>query len=419
MNRSAEEIERDVEETRGRLEETVEALKDKMSIGQIIDEAAGYFRGNGGEAGEIVSRLADQARANPLPLALIGVGLAWLMSGRGAPNLRIRSRRRGYYDDDPKRGIVPPHLYGERFYDGRHVDDPYFTGDPGDWHASDEGDEGPSLGERLGSVARGAGHAAASAAGAAGRVGHAVGGTVSHAAHSIGERVAGAAHEVGDRVRSMRSDGNGSGGGRIRRTMHDARDAAGDMGERVGGMVRGAGGAMHRAGDAVRHVGDAVWDGSRRAYGGVRHAGVRAGRTVADVMEDEPLIIGAIGIAVGAALGAAFPSTEVEDRYLGRTRDRFKHDAEDFAREQMERGREVAREGMAAARDAFADVKEEVREAVSTVGDQVRTTAATLKEQARTVASSVKEDVAEQAKAHGFAGAGTGSSGGAPTGNRP
>jgi len=83
MSRSTREIERDVERTRSDIEDTVAALREKMSLGQIVDEATHYLRDSGGN--EALSNLAAQARANPMPLALVGIGLAWLMSGRGQP----------------------------------------------------------------------------------------------------------------------------------------------------------------------------------------------------------------------------------------------------------------------------------------------------------------------------------------------
>jgi ElaB/YqjD/DUF883 family membrane-anchored ribosome-binding protein len=86
MSRSTHEIERDVERTRSDIEDTVEALREKMSVGQIVDEASRYLRHSGGS--EAMSNLAAQAKANPMPLALVGIGLAWLMSGRGQPAIR-------------------------------------------------------------------------------------------------------------------------------------------------------------------------------------------------------------------------------------------------------------------------------------------------------------------------------------------
>jgi Protein of unknown function (DUF3618) len=70
MSPSARQIEREVEASRANLEETVEALKDKMSIGQIVDEAARYFDDTGGS--RLVSNLGAQIRDNPLPLVLVG-----------------------------------------------------------------------------------------------------------------------------------------------------------------------------------------------------------------------------------------------------------------------------------------------------------------------------------------------------------
>lgn len=81
MTRSSEEIEREVEATRGDLDRTVEALKEKMTPGQLVDEVMDAM---GGPVQEIAANLGAQVRANPLPLALIGAGVAWLIFGRGS-----------------------------------------------------------------------------------------------------------------------------------------------------------------------------------------------------------------------------------------------------------------------------------------------------------------------------------------------
>lgn len=79
MTRSSQDIEREVEATRGDLDRTVEALKDKMSPGQIIDELTAAFKGSGSM--DMVSNLGSQVRDNPLAVAMIGAGFAWLMMG--------------------------------------------------------------------------------------------------------------------------------------------------------------------------------------------------------------------------------------------------------------------------------------------------------------------------------------------------
>jgi hypothetical protein len=80
MSISSEEAERDVEASRGELDRTVEALKDKMTPGQLLDET---MRTMGDTGGQIFSKFVDQAKENPMPLAVMGLGLAWLMSSNG------------------------------------------------------------------------------------------------------------------------------------------------------------------------------------------------------------------------------------------------------------------------------------------------------------------------------------------------
>ena len=55
-------------------------------------------------------------------------------------------------------------------------------------------------------------------------------------------------------------------------------------------------------------------------------------------------MLGAVGLAVGAAIGALLPRTETEDRYFGDTRDHLREDAEAYAREKYEHGIKVAEE---------------------------------------------------------------------------
>ena len=85
MSPSSSQIEREVEASRANLEETVEALKDKMSIGQIVDEASRYLGDSGGA--EVLAKLGEQARANPLPLASWD-GLDGVSGGPAAPRRR-------------------------------------------------------------------------------------------------------------------------------------------------------------------------------------------------------------------------------------------------------------------------------------------------------------------------------------------
>lgn len=52
-----------------------------------------------------------------------------------------------------------------------------------------------------------------------------------------------------------------------------------------------------------------------------------------NMLEDNPVALGALGIAAGALLGAILPSTESEDRWMGDMRDRVAEDFKTGARE--------------------------------------------------------------------------------------
>ena len=76
-DRSSREIRRDIEGTRTELRETVNALERKLSLGQVVDEVWGRVGGRRA-AGEAVSNVGDTIRDHPVPLALMGLGIAWL-----------------------------------------------------------------------------------------------------------------------------------------------------------------------------------------------------------------------------------------------------------------------------------------------------------------------------------------------------
>ena len=81
-------IERDLDETRSRLGTHLSELQDRLSPGQILDDLMGYFRSSEGAA--FGQNLVANVRANPMPAAITGIGLAWLMAS------------------NPRAGAVPP-----------------------------------------------------------------------------------------------------------------------------------------------------------------------------------------------------------------------------------------------------------------------------------------------------------------------
>lgn len=77
MAAHSEELERETRRTRGRLTATIEQLRVRMTPGQLIDQMIDYTRE--GPAAEFLRNLGREVRENPVPLVLIGIGVAWLM----------------------------------------------------------------------------------------------------------------------------------------------------------------------------------------------------------------------------------------------------------------------------------------------------------------------------------------------------
>ena len=64
------------------------------------------------------------------------------------------------------------------------------------------------------------------------------------------------------------------------------------------------------------------------------------------LLEEQPLILGAVGLAVGAMIGAAFPSTEQEDRLVGEIRDKTLNKGKELGAQAYQKGSELAKQNL-------------------------------------------------------------------------
>ena len=115
-SKSAAELEREVEAQRAEVEDNLDRLQDRLSPGQMMDQLFDYVKtGNGAE---FTRNLGRSMRDNPIPLALMGVGMAWLMVS--GPSERSRYADRDW-DDRYDRGW-------DDDWDDRFADDEDATG---------------------------------------------------------------------------------------------------------------------------------------------------------------------------------------------------------------------------------------------------------------------------------------------------
>jgi GNAT superfamily N-acetyltransferase len=152
---------------------------------------------------------------------------------------------------------------------------------------------------------------------------------------------------------------------RISESTARAESAVSDLAERTTeGITRGIGGAGATAGDLAR----------------------QARSQFSELFERHPLVLGGLGLALGAAIAYSFRPTETEGRWLGETSYGLKTRAREMAEEQFHRAQGVAERAYEAARDEAREQgmsPEGGREAAAEVGRKARAVADRAREAAR------------------------------------
>ena len=102
---------------------------------------------------------------------------------------------------------------------------------------------------------------------------------------------------------------------KAQRLKASAGETLSDAGQRVKS-------AAERARQKLTGTKQTVSSGLRRTSGTAQAQTQRVREGFNSLLSEQPLLLGALGIAVGAAIGAALPSTDQEDRLFGSTRDK-------------------------------------------------------------------------------------------------
>ncbi|MEJ6389472.1 hypothetical protein [Gymnodinialimonas ulvae] len=102
------------------------------------------------------------------------------------------------------------------------------------------------------------------------------------------------------------------------------------------------------------------------------HHASRAATATKQTAQENPLLIGALVFAAGAALAAALPRTSVENRSIGAHRDRLFDEADRVFREEVENAKVLAR-------DTVAKGQEQVKDTIGSVADTVSEKAQDMK----------------------------------------
>lgn len=141
---------------------------------------------------------------------------------------------------------------------------------------------------------------------------------------------------------------------------HKASDLRHRAEDRAAGLRDDVRGRARRVRDKAEAVGRRTRDGA-----------VQAGRSSGQFVKDHPLLVGAAGIAVGAAIAASLPRTGREDRAFGERAARAKTAAKEAAVKEGRKVQEAAKAAVAQARDTAerkaptaADLKQDAERSV-------------------------------------------------------
>ncbi|HSJ16314.1 MAG TPA: DUF3618 domain-containing protein [Longimicrobiales bacterium] len=341
--RSADEIRQDIERTRADMDETVNAIGQRLSPGQIVDELWGRVRHS-----DAPGAIGDVVREHPLPLALVGIGLTWLAYDRATESDGDRLRR--------KHGEVGPGTY-ERA-EGRVG--PY----RGDELGYGDGDDGSAVADRVRDAAHGVGDRVRSATDDIREGASSAGSKVSRVASGAKEKLSGAASSVGDRTSDARAWAS--------ERLHAAGEAAGQARHRAGELAgRARHGVEQKIDDQPLAMGAVAFGlglASGLAVPSTRWEDERMGRT-ADRIKEE-----ARRTSRDAAEGAKRVAAETKDAVVDVV------EREGLKDELKERVRYVADEAVDAA-------KQTVRESV----DRERLSGEGIRDRAREAAERVRE----------------------------
>jgi len=137
-------------------------------------------------------------------------------------------------------------------------------------------------------------------------------------ASDAGSKFSAAAHNVGDRVSYF---------------AESARDSASHLASSASEFASGTR-------DSASHLASSARERAWRAAEAARSQYARARSSAQHLAHEQPLVLGALGIALGAAIGAFLPATRREDELMGSTRD----DLAQSGREQYEDARDTLKE---------------------------------------------------------------------------
>ena len=303
--RSLQQIKRETEQTRAGLTNTVEQLKTtvaetandirhRISPDAIKAEVSDYIRSRGEQ---LVNDVTSAARRNPMQAVAVGASIAYpllriarsipfpvLMVGAG---LFLAGSKTGQAVTQ-KASDIAADLSDEVVRRAHDLNDQVQdTASSAKHYASDQYD-------RISSAVAGGSSQVKGAAEAAGA-------TIASNSEKIRDSAVSAGTALSDRASTLKDDGLRIAGSAAS-TAQDIASGAMETARNLASSVVGTGA------DAARTIGAKASDASQRA-----------GKTVFQTIEQNPLLVAGVGLLVGGLIASALPRSDFEDELVGDT----------------------------------------------------------------------------------------------------
>ena len=263
-NRDHESLEREADAKRANLNRTLNAVEQRFSPDQLMQQTVDYFGEHGGDIAQSVSR---SVKANALPLLLTGVGLAWLISTQSRSSSSYRGES-GYLNrltawDEENRSENRHRAYART--NGPKSDRGYAGGSESSGNSAHHTDEDSMLD--------------------------------------------GAERTMDDMSRSVvqwRED--------VQKKLQSVKQEVGETAEQWQDRVINT--SVEQA--------ESLSDQYRQARHEMTVRAREQAQSTKNWMKEQPLVAGALGVAAGALIGALLPSSKVEDEIVGDRADTLK-----------------------------------------------------------------------------------------------
>jgi hypothetical protein len=320
-SRSLQQIKRETEQTRLGLSDTVEQLKSsvaetasdirhRISPDAIKAEVSGYIKSRGEQ---FVNDITVAARRNPMQAVAVGASVAYplLRLARAVP-LPVLMVGAGLFFAGSKAGQSATQKASDMAAD-----------------LSDEvGRRARALGDQVGETTAAAktyvsdqldraGAAMSGGTEQVNRVAEAAGATLSAGSQSLQDRAALLAGSLARRATDIKEDGlRAAGSGAA--TVHDIASGAAAAARHAASTTADAGlDAAKAARDKASDLASSGMDAVQTAREKASDFADRAGKTVFQTIEQNPLLVAGVGLLLGGLIASALPRSEIEDDLVG------------------------------------------------------------------------------------------------------